>query len=72
LVGRNLSVNFMDYSMQALERAEAITIERGYNSIGYISMDRLDEIFSTLNEDNIDEHVDMIVEEARLLYEQNL
>jgi hypothetical protein len=62
----------MDYSMQALERAEAITIERGYNSIGYISMDRLDEIFSTLNEDNIDEHVDMIVEEARLLYEQNL
>lgn len=58
--------------MQALERAEAITIERGYNSIGYILMDRLDEIFSTLNEDNIDEHVDMIVEEARLIYEQNL
>jgi hypothetical protein len=62
----------MDYSMQALERAEAITIERGYNSIGYITIDRLDEIFSTLNEDNIDEHVDMIVEEARLLYEQSL
>lgn len=58
--------------MQALERAEAITIERGYNSIGYITIDRLDEIFSTLNEDNIDEHVDMIVEEARLLYEQSL
>tara|TARA_B100002019_G_scaffold175202_1_gene151406 strand:- start:2317 stop:2532 length:216 start_codon:yes stop_codon:yes gene_type:complete len=71
-VGRNLSVNFMDYSMQALERAEEITIERGYNSIGYITIDRLDEIFSTLNEDNIDEHVDMIVEEARLLYEQSL
>ncbi len=62
----------MDYSMQALERAEEITIERGYNSIGYITIDRLDEIFSTLNEDNIDEHVDMIVEEARLLYEQSL
>lgn len=62
----------MDYSMQALERAEEITIERGYNSIGYITIDRLNEIFSTLNEDNIDEHVDMIVEEARLLYEQSL
>ena len=61
-----------DLTMVALERAEEITTSRGYNSIGYIHMDRLEEIFSTLNEGNIGEHVDMIVEEARLIYEKNL